>query len=135
MTREQWFKGVLAKYERIAICGGPRAGKSTLSMLALGTGKHVIHSDDYMALDWSEASAELARVANNTRGGLVVEGVAVPRALRKGLRVDCVVWLDEPLEPLTKGQQSMRKGCMTVFADYYRDNKNVPVLQAPKAST
>ncbi len=134
MTREKWFQGILKKYKRIAICGGPKSGKSTLSALAMETGHAIMHSDDLIDLGWSAASAELARIANSVEGGLVIEGVAVPRSLRKGMRTDCVVWLDEPLEPLSPGQETMRKGCVTVLAEWYATHKHVPMLQAPSAS-
>ncbi len=135
MTREDWFKNVLAKYQRIAICGGPRTGKTTLSRLAHSKKHSVLHGDNFMTLDWSKASATLAAQANEIAGPVVIEGVAVPRALRKGMRVDCVVWLDEPLTKLNAGQEAMRKGCVTVLADWYKDHKHVPMLQAPKASS
>ena len=52
----------------------------------------------------------------------MVEGVAVPRAIRKwlarnpeGKPVDRVVWLGSPRLELSKGQTTMAKGCNTVW--------------------
>lgn len=121
-----WFKGVLAKYKRIAIAGGPRTGKTTLSDRAVGR-VEVFHGDDYISDDWSANSAEIVRLCTPLPS-FVVEGVQVPRALRKGLIVDAVIWLDRPQVPLTKAQQTMAKGVATVFAEWRAANPSVPVL-------
>jgi dephospho-CoA kinase len=116
----------LRRYQRIAICGGPRTGKSTLAKQV--TDRQVIHTDDYMGIGWSEASAAVAAFVNNHPGMLVVEGVAVPRALRKGMRVDAVIWLPNAHAPLTVGQSAMAKGCRSVFDEWMAANPTVPVI-------
>src|SRR5262245_4436614 len=40
-----WFDDVLGKYSRVAIVGGPRTGKTTLS--ATVSDRPVIHTDDF----------------------------------------------------------------------------------------
>lgn len=105
---------------RKAITGVPRAGKTTL---AQQLGVPVRSTDETVPLGWSEASAEVSRWFDDP-GEVVVEGVAVPRALRKwldanpvGKPVDVVEWLDSPREDLDVGQRRMATGARTVFAE------------------
>lgn len=106
---------------RVAIAGGPRCGKTTLAS-ALGVAP-VRHTDDLISKGWSEASAEAATWFDET-GPWIIEGVAVPRALRKWLAAhpdgkpcDIVYWLDTPHTELTKGQRGMLRGCETVWRE------------------
>lgn len=126
-----WFEAVLAAHrgKRIAIAGGPRTGKTTLSQRV--TDRPVYHGDDHIALGWSQASDELARQVNASVGPLLVEGVQVPRALRKGMAVDVVIWLERPYTPQTPDQAIMAKGCRTVFDEWRASNPTVPVVYAP----
>lgn len=135
MNRKAWFADVLKRYNRIAVVGGPRAGKTTLARLA---DRHVIHTDDYRTRSWEAVPhAVIADIRDLEADSLsrgnrwIIEGVQVARALRKGLEVDVVLVLNEPLEDLTTRQEGMRKGVMTVLADWYKDHKDVPILQAP----
>jgi hypothetical protein len=91
---------------RIAICGGPRTGKTTLAGKLVEDGhrdydrrlrdatalKHALllhipptvsHTDDLMHLGWSEASDAVARLWLPLPGPWIIEGVALARALRK----------------------------------------------------
>lgn len=146
-NRRQWFKSLLKKYPRIAMTGGPKSGKTTLSRLANGS-RTVIHTDDFRESDrepdaWSKASQMVTDTVNEEKGKLLVEGVAVPRALRKGMKVDAVLWLgchcysdncacgDKAIEPLKTGQRSMKKGQIKVFSEWHANNKHIPVFQAP----
>jgi|SRR5579863_3059323 len=106
---------------RIAIVGGPRSGKTELAKklgLQLGI---TVKSTDSLAGSWSEMS-RVASMCFDELGPLIVEGVAVPRALRKFLErsfqrrpVDQVYVLTRPWVELTKEQEAMSKGCATVF--------------------
>jgi len=109
---------------RVLIAGGPRVGKTYLAeKIAAALGVTPKHTDDLIAThDWSEASAEAARWIAEP-GPWVVEGVAVPRAIRKwmaahpvGKPADVVHWGIHPREPLIPGQLAMLRGCETVFA-------------------
>jgi hypothetical protein len=79
-------------------------------------------TDELIDLGWSEAS-QAASEWFDEDGPMVVEGVAIPRALRKWLErnpgdskpVDKVVLLTAPHEDLSRGQQSMTKGLHTVW--------------------
>ncbi len=126
MTTEDWFRLKLLEFPRIAIAGGPRTGKTTLSRIVVD--RPVEHTDDYMQYAWEDVPPlVIHKLANVPR--FVVEGVQVPRCLRKGLRVDAVVWLDQPLVPLSEGQRTMMKGVRTVFLQWCATNENVPVIQ------
>lgn len=72
-----------------------------------------------------------AIVMERLRGmpSFVVEGVQVPRSLRKGLVVDAVVWMSRPKVPLTVGQEVMTKAVSTVFSEWRSISAGrVPVL-------
>jgi broad-specificity NMP kinase len=120
----------------IAIAGGPLSGKTTLGEeLGLTSGTPLLRTDDLAGFRWchrtqrrmatvewsavSEAAA--ARILTAT-GDLIVEGVAVGRALRKvlgyttGRPIDRLIILTKAHEPLTPAQDAMRKGVWTVLA-------------------
>ena len=104
---------------RIVITGGPRTGKTELVKRYVV----VYHTDDYMHLEWSEASKAVMQWFYNT-GPWIVEGVAAVRALRKWLEAnptgkpcDLLVVLDHEYEELTKEQRTMCKGLFTVLAE------------------
>lgn len=116
---------------RICITGGPRTGKTTLaeklqcSSLANGmTGALLHHTDDLIALGWSEASQAASEWLDEP-GPWIIEGVAVSRALRKwrdqhpgeAPPVDQVIFLHTPHEPLSKGQATMAKGVESVHSE------------------
>lgn len=105
----------------ILIAGVPRAGKTTLAdWVSLKTGFSVRHTDDLANLEWSDASL-MASTWLDANGSFIVEGVAVPRALRKwlaratGKPADIVLWLDAPHVALSPGQARMAAGCRTVW--------------------
>lgn len=101
---------------RIAITGGPRTGKTALA------GPNARSTDEAMGLGWSEASEHCASWFDDG-GPSVVEGVAVPRALRKWLATntgrpcDEVVVLTEPRVARSNGQITMAKGVETVMRE------------------
>lgn len=110
--------------ERWCIAGVPRAGKTTLAdTQAADYNGVVLHTDDTIPLGWSEASAEVATWFDRP-GPWIIEGVAVPRALRKWLAAnpegkpcDHVLFLGTAREDLTGGQRTMAKGVITVFRE------------------
>lgn len=129
---------------RIVIAGIPLAGKSTRAHdLATRHAMGAWHGDPYeldrtaprcgsmcrhvaSGLDWSDASAQVARWLSEP-GPWIVEGVAAVRALRKWLEAnragkpcDVVLWLRTPFVQLTPGQAAMAKGCEKVWAEVLR---------------
>lgn len=111
---------------RICVAGGPRVGKTTYAALLVGP---VRHTDDILGKvgDGKDRwSAESAAVATwfDIPGPWVVEGVTVPRALRKwlaqhpeGKPCDTVLWLEREGVERTKGQEVMAKACATVLRE------------------
>jgi len=105
---------------KIAIAGIPKAGKTTLSK-EISNGE-VFHTDDLIKTkEWSAASLEISTWFNK-EGPFIIEGVAVPRALRKWLRAhekgkpcDKLIWLKNPYIKLSPGQETMAKGCIKVM--------------------
>lgn len=105
---------------KIAIAGSPKAGKTTYSETLPGKIKH---TDDLISLGWSEAS-EAASLWFDDEDIDAIEGVAVPRALRKWLErnkdntkkpVHKVLYFHEPFVDLSAGQRRMKKGNITVW--------------------
>lgn len=119
------YPDLLKTYKRIAICGGSRTGKTTLAMSV--PHELLVHTDQYMSLPWDKVPLViLERLAGVP--SFVLEGVQAARTLRKGLEVDCVIWLDRPYERLDPKQQAFAKSIRTVFDDWRSANWNVPVF-------
>ena len=108
---------------RVLIAGVPQAGKTTLAAQfdAICGDVPIRQTDSLIGLmEWSETSEEVSRWLDES--AFLIEGVAVPRALRKwlarnesGKPCDVVIWIDAPCVALTDGQARMAKGCRTVF--------------------
>lgn len=122
ITPEQ-FKTILDNHNRVAIVGGPKTGKTTLSNL---TTDRPVHHDN-PNLSWGEQTLHIKMKA--TQPKFVVEGVHVARALRRGLEVDAIVHLREPLQDLTAGQLNMHKGQQTIIKSALSINPNIPVYE------
>lgn len=125
MTREE----ALA-LPRVAICGGPRVGKTTISN---ESGRaDVTHTDDFIdafrGLERRAIADTLCAALANEKTFLL-EGVWAAHALRAGLKVDCAIWLDEAKVERTPGQETMAKGVQTVFDEWaLADGGTTPIL-------
>ncbi len=105
------------QFDRIAIVGGPKQGKTTISEEVKD--RHVLHTDDYLESDWSGVPARIVNdLARHDR--FVVEGIQVARALRKGLEVDVIVDMRLPVGvyvPMKEGHHRMVKAVSTWMKD------------------
>ncbi len=129
---------------RILIAGGPRTGKTTYAdRIGASAGLVARHTDDLVGrLDWSECSAEVARWMAED-GPWLIEGVAVPRAIRKWLAAhpgdaapaDVIVWMPVPIVPRTPGQDAMAKGVETVWREVLPElrRRKAPILESRDA--
>ena len=103
---------------RVLIIGSPCTGKTTMAE-KMGNNRS---TDQLMHLGWSGCSEAVTKWLDETAYG-VLEGVAIPRALRKWREanpgkpppVDKIIYLTTPYIPHTKGQASMAKGMDTVM--------------------
>jgi adenylate kinase family enzyme len=105
---------------RIVITGSPQAGKTTLAnLLAKVFALPLLQTDSVKHLEWSEASEHVSHWFNDSRDG-IIEGVTVPRALRKWQNrnpnqpppFDWFIVLPNPRRALESGQETMRKQVM-----------------------
>jgi len=125
MTREAVLATALQAHGRIAIVGGPRSGKTTLAQLVID--RPVIHTDMFRHLPWGDVPGTIIR-ACAVQPRFVVEGVQIARALRAGLQVDAIIYLDDPKAELTKGQMAMQKAIATVFNEWRACHREVRVV-------
>ena len=113
---------------RLAIAGWPKTGKSTVAKDLQSLGYRVRATDGLITThDWSAASASAATWFDGG-AGVVIEGVAVGRALRKwlpahgeGTPCDVLLWLDNPVVATTPKQDAMGKGCTKVWNEIRGD--------------
>lgn len=131
MSRIATLNDLLSQYDRIAICGGPATGKTTIATWCTKD-RPLLHTDDFMHLEWAEVpQAVIDQCSHHPR--FVVEGVQVARALRKGLQVDAVLYLDVCMAP-ERRNSSMAKAVNTVFTEYRQLNRTIPVYSPDRIS-
>ncbi len=136
MNRKAWFADILKKYDRIAVCGLVNAGKSTLVRAVRDRPR--LHTDDFRYQAWADVPHAAIEAVKNAVGDdkrFVIEGMTVPRALRKGMEVDVVLWLGQELEENSKGQKSFGKAARTVLDEWHETHQGVPILEAPRVAT
>jgi len=113
------------RHRRIMVFGGPKTGKSTLAkQLAREMGAQVMRTEMLLGLGYTWAElAERTQEWLNFRSPWVIEGLVVPRVIRRWLRenpgkLPCdEIWClgDSAYVPITKGQQTAANGVMSVW--------------------
>lgn len=116
---------LIATHARVAITGWPRAGKTTFAESI--TDRPVVHTDDFKGLPWADVPAAVIAECDQAGPTFAVEGVMVPRSLRKGLMVDVVLWIDGTRERLNPRQAGMGKSVVTVLQDWRATHPGTPV--------
>jgi len=126
---------VLSTYNRVAIVGGPKAGKTFLAD-DNSDDKPIIRTDDYMGFPWEDVPYHVIAAAAG-RDQFVMEGIQTARALRKGLQVDAVIYLEGAVQDLNPRQQGLSKAVHKWFTDWHEANPDVPTfaVRMPKIIT
>lgn len=118
------IKPILEKYNRIAVFGPPRSGKTTLAKQV--NDRLVIHTDDFLSLPWEEQSNSVNQKCKDLKRYLL-EGCMVCRCLRKGLEPDVVIFLTGTHEVLSQKQLSFHKGNYKIFNEW-QQKTGVPII-------
>ena len=76
-----------------------------------------VERDMYRELDWSDQPLKILDDLEG-RDSYILEGIQVPRVLRKGLIPEVVLVLREPFEPLTGRQRGLGKAIDKWLGDW-----------------
>ena len=88
--------------------------------------RRVFLHDDFKGFEWDAVPHAMIGATQNLER-FVIEGVNVARALRKGLKVDAVIYLHKPRVPRIKGQITQAKGIHTVMKEWREKDRVTPV--------
>lgn len=115
----------------MALSGVVKSGKSLLLDSIVPPPRFMFHTDDLqrLGLKFEDYPGYVIKRLEEFPCFLVV-GMQVPRILRKGLEVDCLLWLDAPLHPLTPKQLGFSRGARTIMHKWRREHPQVPVIFA-----
>lgn len=109
---------------KIYITGAPAAGKTTLAN-CFKVEPHC--TDDFVDLEWDEQSDLVKNWIDESKVKLI-EGVVLPRALRKwldendsGKPCDTLIYMDNPKVKLSRGQERMAQSIRTVMDEICLD--------------
>jgi hypothetical protein len=130
--RQAVVEDALSRFARVAITGGPRVGKTWLAS-TYGLDREVVHTDTWQGVQWDQQPALIVAACEPLQRFLL-EGVQVPRALRKGLKIDALIWLDTPAATQTPAQKAMGKAVATVLHSI-RAQLQIPIIFADPPRT
>ncbi len=128
-----WFSGILKRYDRVVVTGPSGCGKSTLADEVRVDDRPILRSDDFKKHDFETVPYEIIKAADAAGPSWLAEGVMLPRALRKGLDCDAVVYLDRPRREQLPGQVAQGKGMVwKVFREWRASaGAGIPVYFLP----
>lgn len=109
--RTELLAGMLDKYERIGITGEAGTGKSQLAA-SVGSLRRVFACDTLLPLPHDQLAD--AVIAACPDGPVIVEGCAVPWAVRAGLKLDAILVLTQVHDPHPQAE-GLGKGVFTVL--------------------
>jgi hypothetical protein len=123
------FLDVVDSHQRVALGGWPETGKTEVFAAACKD-RDIVHTDDFITGRRGEWENEATAAAEACKGKFrfLIEGVRVVGCIRAGLPVDVLVWLRQPLQILTKGQQTMAKGRDTDLANLQKQRPDLKVV-------
>lgn len=124
-SRLSVLRTLQSHHARIAIVGGPRTGKSTLAGLV--EDRPVIRTDNFRHIEWSQVPAAIIERCKGLER-FIIEGVQAARALRSGLVVDAVIYLDSAACERTDNHRNMAKGIESIFREWRDRNRLVHVV-------
>lgn len=123
-------------FKRIAVIGGGGTGKSTsvrefLRQFTPETRPYVIHGDKYIGqFKWEDQSLRIKEEAEQVDGPLIAEGLKVVSALRKGMKVDAVLYLTRVANTETHKNGAVNGAqTETIFREWKAGNPKVPVIE------
>ena len=119
-------------YKKVALTGPPKSGKTTLANEIKD--RPIIHTDDFIHLSWKE-QVLASRIQAASLDTFLIEGIQVPRILRKGLDIQIVICLGESIEPLNTRQIGVGKSVRTVLTEWSRSSlgESVPIVYLNQA--
>ncbi len=114
-TRVEALNELLAKYKRVGVTGPAGSGKTELvTVPGFSPGRPVFACDDGLPRSHDELVAGVK--ATCPEGPVLIEGMALPWAMRAGLQLDAVLVLTEVFEPHPQAS-NLDKGWATVMAE------------------
>lgn len=122
---------------RIAICGAPRCGLSTLAEhLSKQHDLPVVHASDFREISWDKIPDAIIDTLKG-KERWILEGFQTGRVLRRWLNMQggapplaSVYWLEKALSTRTDSQESLARGVATVFESVrpLLHKKGVPIF-------
>jgi hypothetical protein len=119
MTRISTLTEMLSTHSRVALIGGPSTGLTELAY-EVCTDRPIVLASEFDARPWAEIPGAIELALGPLTSWLLVGGVHVARLLRKGLKLDAVVYVDS--------DDQLSKQTNSIFMDWRRGNRTVRVV-------